>query len=66
MFEIIFNRLSTHAQFSAFLALAAGIIMFIIAWIFNMPFGAIPAFTFLFGAAVYLVLDFYEHFGAGE
>jgi len=63
MIDLIINKFSTHALFSMFFAVVAAIIMFIVALMFDLPLAGIPAFTFVFGAVVYLVLDFYETFG---
>ncbi len=54
------NKLSAHAQFSMLFALVAALIMVLVAWVFDMSMAGIPAFAFVFGAVVYLAIDFYE------
>ncbi len=60
MIELILSKLSPHAQFSILFAGVTALIMVLVAWVFDISMVGIPAFAFVFGAVVYLAIDFYE------
>jgi len=63
MFEIIFNRLSTHAQFSILLGTMFGTVAIIVALVMGFSIPKTILATIALSAITYLVIDFYEHFG---
>jgi len=63
MFEIMLNRLSTHAQFSVLLGACFGTIAFIVSLVLGFSIAKTILATIALSAITYLVIDFYEHFG---
>ena len=63
MFQLLLNKISTHAAFSIFLAIVFAIMGLVIAAAADFSIAGVLISAFVFGAVVYLALDFYETFG---